>query len=558
MTFRMRIAWIGTLALALLVGCGGGADTDSRLVQITLQARYEKRPVTTAGLGAPAAKPARYAYAQIRNANTDALMADVQLDQNGVGTFQVPQGAHVYAVMLADVVVPKSGSTFRLHGNVKKGLLQSFASGQAVEAVPTWYTTSDSWVASNSITLTLTSKDSTSESGAFAIADQMVEFALGMGTLEPNLILPSLHVFWTSGTKLTSPHALMAQSSGGASLSSCLLNPISGRPMIANEIWYGGPGNGADAYNDSLLMETFAQGLFVDGSYWQVTDPKATSTALYGALVRRDNDEAYVSPWVSSESTIAFANGYATFLGCALRNNPSMYTITASGTIDTAVAWSLDAHDFNPTEGGEFYASGIARSQWGIWKNVLGGSTSGLTTLWQATIPTLTNQLWEYNNAPLGCYPTYLGGLKRMVGGLTYATINTELAKENVGLGTDVTLSLYLDSPALWNVVAPSPVAINGTLTTSSNPYYYDRPQAKTYRVYFNDGSHTLTLSTSSPGLIVELFDGKGFRGAIYATNGTPSSHTFSLTSGHHAVRVRVDPLKTFNGSPANYSLTIN
>lgn len=544
-----RWSWSMISPVLFLVGCtvsvgNGSSDT----VRVTVRAQYEKRTIGSGGMGALTTRPARYAYANLVNTSTNNVIDSVDLNADGVGSIEVTRGTNCYAVIYADVLVPaSSGGGFSLHGNVKKAIPKTFYATSGIgslDSEPTWGTSSDSFLANSSDTLTIRALESTSEAGAFAIADQMVEFALGVGRLESTLQLPNLHVFWASGTGSTYPTA--ATTSTGT----ILHNPTTNRPMLMNEIWYGGPSNSADAFNDGLLLETFARGLFAYGSDWQPT---------YESIIRSDNDSyAYIEPYIASESTIAFTSGYATFLSSALRNDPNVHLMDSTGAVDT---WRLDQHDISPVDGGEFYASSIARAQWGIWKSVLGGNTTGLQTLWAATT---ANQPYEYGNAPLGCYPTYLLGLKRMAGSLAYNAMLPQLNAENVGKGADVTLSSYLDGTTLWTTIAPGGGPIAGSLTTYNNNLdgyrdaYYDRVQARTYRVVLGSGSHTLNISTSSPGVIVELFDMIGYLDTVKATSGTPGTKTLTLPAGTYAVRVRVNPSLIYNGSPADYSLTIN
>jgi len=543
-------SWILLCPILLLLGCTVAVgDNASDTVNVTVKAQYEKRAVTSTGLSAVTTRPARYTFANLFNSSTNALITSVDLGLDGTGTARVPRGTSFYAVIYADVLVPATAGGYSLHGNVKKAIPKaSYATGTELENEPTWATSSDSFVADSSRTLTLKSLESTSEAGAFAIADQMVEFSLGIGRLESALPLPNFHAFWTTGTGSTVPVA--ATDTSGVLLS----NPTTHRPMMVNEFWYGGPSNGAEAYNDGLLLETFARGLFSYGSYW-TTGGASTS---YSSVIRGDNDAAFISPWISSEPTLAFASGYATFLACALRNDPNVYQMAANGTVD---GWSLAVHDFTPPGGGEFYASSIARAQWGVWKNALTGSAADLQTLWAATT---ANQSGEYGSAPLGCYPSYLMGVKRLAGALSYTNMWGQLNAENIGNGLDVTLSSYLNSDALWTTVAPNPIPLTGALTTYNNSQsgfegaYYDRVQAKTYRVQFGDGNHTLSVSTTAPGVIVELLDGLPLPPTLYATSGQAASKTLNLKAGTYAVRVRVDPYYLYNGSPASYSLTIN
>jgi len=547
--------WTGSLASLLLVltGCTAVSidDGTANNVNVTVQALYEKPTLSSAGFGSLSSRPSRYALLEIHRNSDNSLIGSVGLGANGAGTLAVPRGTAVYAVVYADVLAPTpSGTGFSLHGSVKKSLPKSsYTTGSNFEAEPTWYTTSSTFTADNSGTLTVTALASTSEAGAFAIADQMVEFALGMGRVEATLPLPNLHAFWTSGTGSTYPGAV-TNASG-----TILTHPYSNRPILANEIWYGGPNNCADAFNDSLLQETFAHALFAYGSYWSTN---AQSQTTYGSIIRGDNDAAYTSPWIAAESTIAFANGFGYFLSSAFRDDSNHYLVATDGS---ATSWRLDQHDFTPTAPGEFYASCVARSLWGTWKTALGGGQTSLQTLWNATVPSLANQSYEYGNAPLGCYPTYLVGLKRLATTTNAAAVQAQLDAEHVSTIN----ALYFDSTALWIPISVSGSSISGSLTTYDNSnasyrgVYYDRDQAQAYRFVHGGGARTITLSSSAPGLVLELFDSVGY---VTGAKSTPSqSATLALSNlpfGTYAVRVRLNPAYVFNGNPATYSLTVN
>jgi len=559
MARSQKWTWLLTTPMLIFVGCGGGSDSQPReTVIVTVQARYEKQSVTSTGFGPITSQPARYALAKLYDNATNAELKSIDLDANGTGTATVIRGTNIFAVIYADILVPMPvGTGFTVHGNVKKAIPKAhYLTGAELENDPTWATTSDTFQANSSGNLTVLALKSTSEAGAFAIADQMVEFGLGMGRLEPTLPLPNLHVFWTSGTGSTNPTAATTASTS-TSVGTILNNPNTNRPMLVNEVWYGGPSNCADAYNGGLLVDTFSRGLSAYGSYWHTS----SGQTQYGSIVRSDNDAASISPWISSESTIAFTSGFSAFLSAALRNDPNVYLMNSGGVVDS---WSLAVHDATPTGGGEFYSSSIARAQWGIWKTALGGTTTGLQTIWNATNPTQAPNDLEFGNAPLACYPTYLKGLKRLAGTPVSSSIQTQLELENVGNGMDVTLGSYFDSTALWTSIIPGGAPINGSLVTYDNNLagfenaYYDRVEAKAYRVPFSAGTHTFSISTTSPGLILEVFDSIGVLLYAYPTSIAPASKSINLSAGTYAVRVRVDPYKIYNGASANYTLSVN
>jgi hypothetical protein len=553
----MKSLWAlkAALPLALLTACTSVSvdDGSGDQVRVTVQAKYEKRPLSSGSL---LTLPARYALGELRYASNDQVAGGpVGLAADGTGTINVPRGSNVYAVIYADVMAPASSTnlSFALYGSVKKGVpAASYTSVDAFDAVPTWYTTSEAFAANSDGTIPVTARESTSEAGAFAIADQMVAFARGVGNLEPSLPLPDLHVFWDAGTGSSYPTAVTT------SRGDLLIRSTTRRPILSQQLWYGGPSNCADAFNDSLLQENFAHALFAFGSYWQVNSSNQYS---FGTIIRSDNDPVAVSPWIASESSLAFQNGFGNFLSSAFRNDPYQYLVAANGSVSS---WRLDQHTSPAAAGGgEFYGASVARSLWGTWKNAFSGSSNGLQTMWNATVPTPAAQPFEYGNAPLGCYPTYLMGLKRL-GSSVSAAIDTELNLENIGNGLVPTSPTYFSSEALWKTITPSSSAIPGSLVTYDNnasgyaDAYYDRVESQAYRFHHAGGNLTVTLTTSAPGLIVELFDHVGLVASNQATSSQGGTIALTnLAADDCTVRVRLDPAYKFNGNPASYSLVI-
>lgn len=227
----------------------------------------------------------------------------------------------------------------------------------------------------------------------------------------------------------------------------------------------------------------------------------------------------------------------------------------------------LDQHQA-PTSGGEFQGNAIARSLWGIYRNngIFTNPQTGLQTIWNATNPSVVNQTNEFGNTVLGCYPTYLVGLTRLVGtqgGLVAANaLRSELALENIGNGFDVTIpeGPYYATSALW-ISTGTFFTQPGTLKTYNTSTYgviaYDRDQAQAYRFYYDGQPRTIALTTSSPGLLVELMDSKGYLTYAMAPG---AQNTITLTGrnpGFYAARVRIDPYVTYTGADATYTLTI-
>ncbi|NWJ41249.1 MAG: hypothetical protein HXX12_09790 [Geothrix sp.] len=541
--------------LLLLAGCGGSSDGPSA-VSVTVQGQYEKRVLSTAGFGAaPTTLPTRYAYAQVVNSASGRVEAAGTLGADGTRTFAVPRGITFFVAIFATTEVPASapGGGFSFYGGVKNALpTATYASAEAFNQVPTWFTISADSAANASGNLTLRALDATGEAGAFAIADQMTTFALGMRSLEPTLQLPELYAFWNPGTTTTYPSVALA-AGGSAILKQS--TALGGRAIFQHEVRYAGPtaaDRGADAYNDSLLLEACARLLFAE-------DSLAYANGTFGQIVRRDNDNGFVAPGDASEPAIAFVGGFSSFLSSAFRNDPSSYEVPAGGGLPTV--FRLDQHTgFIPTGGGEFYAGSVARTLWGIWKNnaVFSDSQAGLGTLWSATIPATASLGYEYGNTPLACYPTYLTGLRRLAGPTASNAILDELALENVGNGTDPTSGLYLNGTTLWRLPA-IPFTDSGTFPTYAAGWSFDWNQAQAFRFSHIGGARTLTLSTSGAGLVLELFDSVGLvRLATASSSGSGVISLPALPAGTYVVRVRVDPYATYPNGNINYNLFVN
>jgi len=550
----------GLFGLLLMAACGGGGSNGgSSTVTVSVQGQYEKRILSASGFSTTVAiLPTRYSYAQVVNSSSGQVEASGVLDAAGTGAFSVPKGITFYVALYATTEVPTtSGGGFYFYGEAKKALpATSYASADAFNQITTWVTTSADASANTSGNLTLRALESTGEAGAFAIADQMTTFALGMRNLEPTLQLPELYAFWTTGALDTAyPTAAMGPSGTTVLTQSSTLG---GRAIFQHTVRYAAPGaadRGADAYNDSALQEAFARLLFAD-------DSLAYGNGTYGTIVRRDNDNGFVLPADASEPAIAFVSGFSSFLSSAFRNDPASYNIPAGGGLPTV--FRLDQHTgFTPTGGGEFYPGSVARTLWGIWKDpgIFSGSQTGLQTMWKATNPAFTPNSYEFGNTPLACYPTYLTGLKRLAGVAAATPLVNELNLENVGNGTDPTSSIYLEGPTLWTV-SPLPINASGSFSTSwpALGYFYDQDTAQAFRfVQGSTGPRTLTLTTPGTGLLMELFDTFGLlTWAEASSGGNGVINRASLPAGTYVVRVRVDPLRTYTNGTISYGLTVN
>ncbi|GLH67666.1 hypothetical protein [Geothrix edaphica] len=549
----------GLLGLLLMAACGGGGSSDGpSAVTVTVQGQYEKRTLSASGVGTTTTLPTRYSYAQVVNSSSGQVVASGTLDGAGTGTFTVPKGITFYVALYASIEVPTtSGSGFYFYGEVKKAVpMATYASAEAFNQITPWTTISADVSANTSGTLALRALDATGEGAAFAIADQMATFALGMRGLEPTLQLPELYAFWMTGTTATS-YPTAALGPGGTTMLT-QSSALGGRAIFQHSVRYAAPAaadRGADAYNDSALQEAFARLLFADGSL-------AYGNGTYGTIVRRDNDNAFVLPADPSEPAIAFVSGFSSFLSSAFRNDPASYDIPVGGGLPTV--FRLDQHTgFTPTGGGEFYPGSVARTLWGIWKNpaIFNGTQAGLQTMWKATNPAFTPNDYEFGKTPLACYPTYLTGLKRLAGLAAATPLANELALENVGNGTDPTSSIYLNGPALWTV-SPLPISASGSFSTNGPAlgYFYDWDTAQAFRfVQGAAGPRTLTLTTPGSGLLMELFDTFGLlTWAEASSSGNGVINRTSLPAGTYVVRVRVDPLRTYASGTISYGLTVN
>jgi len=564
MIHSRRWSWLLVSPILLMVGCTVNVGDESLdNVNVTIQARYEKRNLSDTGFGSKTTYPTRYAFAEIwtsdpNNTPNGFLAAD------GTRTFSIPRGSSFQVALYTNVEIPNNPSDtgFFFYGGVKKATpAATYTDAAAFNNIATWRTTSEPLVANTSGTVQVTALEQTNEAGAFAITDQLVSFALGLRQLEPTLRPPELYAFWDANTKTTYPKVAWTPAN-------VLRQPTNfgGRVIFHHGVRFAGYGTssvGADAYNDSVLQEAFARLLFADHSL----QSKGNSNEEYpDAIIRRDSDNVLVNFVDSSEASIAWTNGFSTFLSCAFRNDPTFREIPISGSPSAPNLFRLDRHDgFTPTGGGEFYAGSIARTLWGIWKNpqVFNGTSSGLQTIWNATVPANVSNPYEYGKTPLTCYPTYLNGLARLAGAPALTALSSELSLENVGNGTNPLSSGYLNSNALWITPASVPFAQSGAFPTNQAAlgYFDDRDTSQAYRfVQVSSGPRTITLSTTSVGLQVELFNTSyglvDF--ALASSTGNGIINIASLPAGTYVARVRLNPTLTYANGTAPFSLSVN
>lgn len=532
----IRSRFTALAALLLLAACGGGDSLSSSEAQITLQARFEKRPMTPAGPGTVVLQPSRYCWAEVRDAGSDALLASGYLGSDGTGTTLVPRGLSVYVRVYAQYQVPSADpASFFLRGSVKNAPEPGYLTGSAFDALPVWSVTSATFLADRDGTLSVTALASNRIAGAFNIADQGVTFATAVRDMNggTSLRLPNLHTFWTTSTNpadqaRTYP-ALLQDSA------STYLVSASGRALFGHAVYglAGGVGTETDEWDDGVLQETFARLLFADHSYLQ-----DGSSSL--SLLRRDNDNVWVDRGVQSESTAAFVAGFSDFLAAATRNDSRILDSYVDGSgVAQVASFDLADHAAVPASAkGEFARGSIAASLWGTWKNALGGQAAGLSTLWAAARSTTAyvNGTGEYEQATLGCYPTYLQGVYTRVTGPTWTAVLNELALESIP-APDAT---YFAGTALWETRAVG-FSESGSLQTYADTWYYDRNQSQAYRFTHGGGARTLTMTpTSGQDFYLELLGPGGWVAGSYSTPLSTRTLSFTnLPAGVYAARVR-------------------
>lgn len=549
----MRLRSLIPLALLpLALACTSSTTTDGGYAQVTLQAQYQDQDPAT---GTVTLKPIRYGYAELVDAGTGQTFASGTLGANGVAYGSVEPGRAFYLRVSAAVEVPDAAGTgVMFRGSVKNAARPtSFTDLAAFDAIPDVTVTSDTVSAGSGGTLSVTAiQDAQQRAASFNAADQMVTYALGVRTLEPTLKLPNLHAFWTSTTETTGvPYA--ARLGSGAVLTK------NGRAVFTLSVAGDNsltPNANSDLYDDGELIQAYAHQLFGPFSY-----PETGASA--GSIVRNDTDTGTNDRDVQSEAALAFQAGFCDFLSGAFRKlnndaNPQRLvdSYTSAGGTATYASFDLTRHDqFSRVAGqGEFYRGSVAISLWNTWITALGGSNATLQTLWNATLS--KDPSGGYLNAPLGCYPTYLVGLRTALGFSSQAWTDTltQLGLEDVP-NPDAT---YFSGTALWTTVSPA-YATTGSFPTYASGIAFDRNQAQAFRFAHGGGARTITLSTPSPGLVLDLIDSTGLYDQTTAINGSNGVLNYTnLPAGTYVVRVRVDPFVAYANGTASWSLTIN
>ena len=547
------------LPLTLLVACGGSSSSSAPAdAQITLQAQFEKRTLTPTGFGATTVLPARYCYAEVRDVASNALLASGYLGSQGTGTVRVPRGFQIYVNVYAEYQVPSADPTsFFMRGSVKNAPLPTAPiDASTFAAIPDWYVTSDSFLANQDGTLSVTALASNRIGGAFNIADQAVTFAAAVRDMDGSatLRLPNLHTFWTTSLNPADQTRTYPAATWGPG--NTLLTSSSGRALFSHAVYglaSGTPNSETDEWDDGVLQETFARLLFADYSY-QADGSSALS------LLRRDNDNVYVSRYSPSESTAAFVAGFSDFLSGAARNDSRILDSYVDGSgLQQVDVFDLASHAMvSAANKGEFTRGSIAVSLWGTWKNALGGSQTGLQTLWSAvrSSTAYADGTGEFEQATLGCYPSYLLGVANRVSTSAWNAALVELALE----GVPDPAPTYFSTNALWQTVGV-PFSGSGTLQTydASQNRYYDRDQSQAWRfTQLTSGPRTLTMApTGGQDFYLELLGPGGWVGGSYGNPGSTRTLTFTnLPAGVYAARVRAGAT-TATGS-FGYTISLN
>lgn len=554
------LKWFSLAALlALGVGCIGPSGTQNGSeVEVTIQASFEKKVLTPSGFSGVVTKPARYCYAEIRQSSPDQLFASGYLSSEGTGSTFVPQGMKFYVQVFAEVAVPAtaSNSTF-FHGSVRDGLAPMPGSDyatrvQALAGSPRWWVATEDYTADRSLSVPVLARSS---GGAFNIADQMSSFGLKVRDTEPALRLPSLHAYWTNGALASSQYLLyptvisdearnlVYQESAG---------PNNETRAVFTASFHGQQGGVPDAetdeFDDAVLQKSFFRLLFAnrslkaDGSDW-------------ASLLRRDNDNMYVSPYLQSESTAAFVAGACDFLsGATLGDSRLMDSYNDGSGVFRVETFDLALHNqIDSTQRGVFTRGSIAASLWGMYRNSLGGGASGLQVLWGAlrSNVSLSDGTGEYNGATLGCYPSYLLGVKSRISGSQWSSVLGELLQESIPEPTQA----YFNGSTLYLPLAVGQTT-TGSVQTYDDGWNMDRNQSQAYRFAQNTtASRTITLIPSgTQELFLEVLGPGGLWGARYSA---PYSLTLpNLPTGYYAVRVRAGDA-TNATTTATFSLSV-
>jgi hypothetical protein len=548
--------WLFALPLVFLVGCttvvGPNDGGPSGTVRVTIQGQFEKRALTSTGFGALTTLPIRHSYMEVRQVSGNTLLASGYTGTDGTAYLDVAPGTQLYATIYAEYEVPGGSATTDFFG--RGGVInQPFDTTAGFTVNDEWSVTSSNVTANSAGTLTVTATASSRIAGAFNINDQMLTQGLKLSTLEPSLRLPSLFTYWSTNSNPAHqqrgyPYVLKNGSqvvlSSGRAIFTQSLNGLQG----------GGANTETDEWDDSVIQEYSAHMLFADYSL------KADGSNSL-SLLRRDNDNVYVSRYRPSESTVAFVGGFCDFLAGAVRNNPLLLDsyVNNNGILQVE-NFDLGLHgQIVNADRPEFTRGAVAVSLWGIWKNSMTGDTTALTTLWQAvrSSASLPDGSGEYTFATLGCYPSYLLGVKSRVSAGAWTSAVGQLGLESIPEPTPA----YFTGTRLWGYFPGA-----GTLVfrESTDPYlefFFEPDQSRSYRFTQTvTGSRTITLNGGT-GMWIELLGPGGYFDGSFSENSTQTI-THNLTPGVYVARVRVRQHDSQTQTPIvgsrNYTISVN
>ncbi len=550
--------WLFALPLALLVGCTSAVGPDGGsgggTVRVTVQGQFEKRTLSPSGFGVTTVQPIRHSYVEVRQTNGDALIASGYLGSDGSAAVDVAANTQLYARIFAEYEVTGGTATndYFMRGGV---LNQPYDTTTAFTLNDEWAVASSNITANTGGTLTVTATAASRIAGAFNINDQMLSQGLALKGLEPALRLPSLFAYWSTNSnpvhQLRTYPSVLKNGSNQVVISN-------GRAVFAqsfNGLQNGGANTETDEWDDGVIQENSAHLLFADYSF-----KGDGSSAL--SLLRRDNDNVYVSRYRPSESTAAFVGGYCDFLAGALRNTPLLldsYVNDVGGFQVESFDLSLHSQITNANRS-EFTRGSIATSLWGIWKNSLAGDTPSLTTLWQAarSNTALTDGSGEYTFGTLGCYPSYLLGVKSRVSSNAWTSTLAQLAQENIPEPTPA----YFAGTKLWGYFPGAGALIFRESTDPSAEFFFEPDQSRAYRfTQAATGSRIITFNGGT-GMWIEVLGPGGYYSGSFTEGSTQTVTLANLAPGAYVarVRVRVHALRTqvpIVGS-RNYTLSVN
>ncbi|HET6330302.1 MAG TPA: hypothetical protein VFF76_05880 [Holophagaceae bacterium] len=547
---KPAFALISSALLGLLLACNGsGSGSSGGTSPVTVRAAFQKEVLNSGGGHSMTTLPARYCYVEFRdNTSHQVTGSGGFLDGNAQGTFQVPTGESAYAVVYAAWQIPGASSG----SDLMQGEVVNASYGAAYNSTSDWYVTSDAFTASAGTLNVLALDDSSRIAGAFNIADQGVTFALGMKGLAV-AALPNLAVYWTTSSLSSDQYRVYPQVVLDSSNNLILQN---GHALFQAAVFgnaSGAPNTEQDEWDDGTLGETYAHLLFAPYTF------KADGSSALSYLRADTENVPFISLGVPAEPSQAFITGYADFLSAAFRNNPQILDSYRDGS---GVLRVQNEDLSQPANLGEFSRYGVAGSLWSIWKQALGGGQSGLQALWNATLTSNSGLdfVGDYNGSPLGCYPTYLVGLRAAVGS-SWPACQTAFGAWGVA---DPSATYFSTGSALWtNEAAPFTVT-GATLVSPATPaaaaLSYDRNGAALYRfTQGSTGTRTITL-TPTGGQDFEL-DLVGPNGPVAYNFASPYGNARTLNPtlapGSYAIRVRTNPDNTLSHAAGSYSYNL-